>query len=110
MTSIRIDGPAGSMSMSPYVLRLAWRMGGYRGPFPGLLAAARATFSGAVRVALVIVAGWLGIAPAAWRPARAPLPVWPEVAVPAGLTHAVACPSTGPPAAVAASGAPVILP
>ena len=120
MIEVEVTGPEGSMSFGAYDLRAVWKYGGYGSRFPGVRRAARALMPGCpVRVVirrrsapvwlpalttrclrayglvLVIAAPFL-------HPYR-PLLTRLREALPARMT-------TGPPAWVAASEAPVISP
>jgi len=93
------EGPRGEMTLDAYGMRMAWKFGGYGGPFPGVRRAARRMLANAVlRLVLVlIVAAWVLLVsrPA---PVRVPAPAYdaPRPRVP---DLASARMTTGPPPA-----------
>jgi hypothetical protein len=105
------EGPRGEMPLDAYALRMAWKYGGFDGPFPGVRRAARRLLSGAVLhlIVALIVAAWVLLVSRVAPVVRAPAPAY-EVPRPRLPDLASTRMTTGPPATVAAPEAPVISP
>src|ERR1039457_3669281 len=106
-----IEGPRGEFTLDAYTARVAWKYGGFDGPFPGVRKAARRMLSGAVLrlIVALIVAAWVLLVSRVALVVRAPAPAY-EVPRPRLPDLASARMTTGPPATVAALEAPVISP